>query len=117
MLEYYRGVLFLTTNRVAVLDKALESRIHLKISYPELDREARARIWRNLVDMLPPSSIGLDPSDIDFLAERKMNGREIKNVIKAAQLLATGQEAPLNLDHIDTVLRITQIGGDFGAQV
>jgi AAA+ superfamily predicted ATPase len=116
MLEYYRGVLFLTTNRVAVLDKALESRIHLKISYPELDREARVRVWRNLVDMLPPSSIGLDSSDIDFLAQRKMNGREIKNVIKTAQLLASGQEAPLSLGHIDTVLRITQIGGDFGAQ-
>lgn len=116
MLEYYRGVLFLTTNRVAVLDKALESRIHLKISYPELDREARVRVWRNLIDMLPSSNIGLDLSDLEVLAEKKMNGREIKNVIKAAQLLASGQETALGLEHIDTVLRITQIGGDFGAQ-
>jgi AAA+ superfamily predicted ATPase len=117
MLEYYRGVLFLTSNRVAVLDKALESRIHLKISYPELDRDARLRVWRNLIDLLPASNVGLDASDLEFLATRKMNGREIKNVIKAAQLLASSQDRPLSLEHIYTVLRITQIGElEFGSQ-
>ena len=112
MLEYYRGVLFLTTNRVSVLDKALESRIHLKISYPNLDRAARLRVWHNLIDLLPPSLVGLDDTDLAVLAERKMNGREIKNVIKASQLLASEQSAPLGLEHVHTVLRITQIGED-----
>ena len=44
MLEYYRGVLFLTTNRVSVLDKALDSRVHVKITYPELDLAARKQV-------------------------------------------------------------------------
>ncbi|KAF2714330.1 P-loop containing nucleoside triphosphate hydrolase protein [Pleomassaria siparia CBS 279.74] len=114
MLEYYRGVLFLTTNRVAVLDKALESRIHLKIVYPALDQAARLRVWQNLVDRLPRSAIGLDASDIEALSRHKINGREINNVIKAAQLLASGQDTTLCSAHIDTVLRITQIGGNFG---
>ena len=114
MLEYYRGVLFLTTNRVAVLDKALESRIHLKIAYPELDRASRLRVWQNLIDMLPRSSVGLEASDLERLALREMNGREIKNVIKAAQLLANGQNKALGIDHIDTVLKITR--ADFRAQ-
>lgn len=117
MLEYYRGVLFLTTNRVSVLDKALESRIHLKISYPGLDYNARLQVWHNLVGLMPSSSIGLDASDLEFLAQRKMNGREIKNVIKSASLLARGQDTALGLEHIYTVLRITQIGEDFAAQV
>ncbi|KAF2469434.1 P-loop containing nucleoside triphosphate hydrolase protein [Lindgomyces ingoldianus] len=117
MLEYYRGVLFLTTNRIAVLDKALDSRIHLKISYPELDRTARLQVWRNLIDLLPPSLVGLDSADLEYLAERKMNGREIKNVIKAAQLLASGADTSLCLEHVHTVLRITQIGEDLGIQV
>ncbi|KAH7113214.1 P-loop containing nucleoside triphosphate hydrolase protein [Dendryphion nanum] len=112
MLEYYRGVLFLTTNRVEVLDKALDSRIHLKISYPELDRDARLKVWHNLIGLLPPGSVGLDATDLAVLAERSANGREIKNTIKAAQLLANGQGTTLNLSHIDTVLRITQIGGE-----
>ncbi|KAF2267699.1 P-loop containing nucleoside triphosphate hydrolase protein [Lojkania enalia] len=114
MLEYYRGVLFLTTNRVTVLDKALESRIHLKISYPELDQAARLRVWRSLIDLLPPSSVGLDYADLEYLSQKKANGREIKNVIKAAQLLASGQDRALSLEHVQTVLRITQIGSEFG---
>ncbi|KAF2197621.1 P-loop containing nucleoside triphosphate hydrolase protein [Delitschia confertaspora ATCC 74209] len=116
MLEYYRGVLFLTTNRIAALDKALESRIHLKISYPELDRAARLRIWRNLIDFLPPSFVSLSKIDLISLAERKMNGREIKNVIKAAQLLASEQDKPLDREHIETVLRITQIGEEIATR-
>ncbi|KAF2004026.1 P-loop containing nucleoside triphosphate hydrolase protein [Amniculicola lignicola CBS 123094] len=117
MLEYYRGVLFLTTNRVSTLDKALESRIHLKISYPELDQNARLRVWENLIELLPPSIVGLDASDLEILSQRKLNGREIKNVIKAAQLLAKDKDTALNLEHVHTVLRITQIGGEeFGVR-
>jgi AAA+ superfamily predicted ATPase len=116
MLEYYRGVLFLTTNRVAVLDKALDSRIHLKISYPDLDEAARLRVWRNLTSLLPAALVGLDASELEFLARRTMNGREIKNVLKAAQLLASGNDKPLGLEHVETVLRITQIGVGFAIQ-
>ena len=110
MLEYYRGVLFLTTNSVATLDRAIESRIHLKIAYPELDRAARLRVWSNAISVLPPAVNGLDSADLDTLSQRTMNGREIKNVIKSAQLLANGQERPMTLEHVYTVLRITQIG-------
>ncbi|KAF2114227.1 hypothetical protein BDV96DRAFT_600944 [Lophiotrema nucula] len=117
MLEYYRGVLFLTTNRVSVLDKALESRIHLKISYPELDQPARLTIWKNLINMMPEGSVGLDSADLDYLSKQKANGREIKNVIKAAQLLSSGNDKPLTMEEVETVLRITQIGATFGFQV
>ncbi|KAF2868207.1 P-loop containing nucleoside triphosphate hydrolase protein [Massariosphaeria phaeospora] len=116
MLEYHRGCIFMTCNRVSALDKAIESRIHLKIAYPALDQTARLRIWNNLLELLPASAVGLDPSDLYYLAQKRMNGREIKNVIKAAQLLAKEQDTALNLDHVHTVLRITQIGEDFGAQ-
>lgn len=110
MLEYYRGVLFLTANRVSVLDKALDSRIHVKINYPELDFAARRQVWNNFISMLPSSFVGLTAKDLECLAEKRLNGRQIKNVIKTAQLLASEQEKPLNLDHMHTVLRITQIG-------
>ncbi|KAJ4319812.1 hypothetical protein N0V84_006193 [Fusarium piperis] len=38
-LEYYPGILFLTTNRVGVLDEALSSRVHLSIYFRHLDVE------------------------------------------------------------------------------
>ena len=110
MLEYYRGVLFLTTNRASVLDKALDSRVHVKITYPELDLAARKQVWHNFISMLPSLFVALTEEDLEFLAGKKLNGRQIKNVIKTAQLLASEQKKPLDLEHMHTVLRITQIG-------
>ena len=37
VLEYYAGILFLTTNRVGDFDEAFASRIHISLYYPELD--------------------------------------------------------------------------------
>ncbi len=63
MLEYFQGVVFLTTNRVATFDEAFESRIHIGIRYGELDIKARKSIWKlfiNKVRALP----GVDVAEI-----------------------------------------------------
>ncbi|KAJ5808882.1 ATPase AAA-type core [Penicillium riverlandense] len=46
-MEYYQGVLFLTTNRKIQFDEAILSRIHLTIKYEDLSREFRRAIWEN----------------------------------------------------------------------
>lgn len=117
MLEFHNGIVFLTSRPVSPLDKAFESRIHLPLHYPALDRAARMRIWRNLIGSQLSSLDGLDKFDFEALAERKMNGREIKKVIQAAQLLAFEQKNALGPGHIQTVLRITQIGQELETQV
>jgi hypothetical protein len=38
-LEYYQGIIFLTTNRVKQIDEAIASRIYFKIKYTELGLE------------------------------------------------------------------------------
>ncbi|KAM0248303.1 hypothetical protein ACHAP5_003473 [Fusarium lateritium] len=38
-LEYYPGILFLTTNRVGALDEALTSRVHVSIFFPYLNMQ------------------------------------------------------------------------------
>ena len=47
VLEYFQGILFLTTNRVGQFDEAFMSRIHLQIGYDPLDEDAREKIWDN----------------------------------------------------------------------
>ena len=47
-LDYFQGILFLTTNRVGQFDEAFMSRIHLSLGYPKLDHPARSHIWDNL---------------------------------------------------------------------
>ena len=34
VLEYYAGILFLTTNRIGDFDEAFTSRIHMRLFYP-----------------------------------------------------------------------------------
>lgn len=40
------------------------------------------------------------------LASENLNGRQIKNVLKTAQLLANLDEKPLDMDNVKIVLRI-----------
>lgn len=46
ILEYYNGILFLTTNRVGTLDEAFKSRIHVILYYPPLSKNQTEGIWR-----------------------------------------------------------------------
>ena len=49
-LEYYSGILFLTTNRVGRIDNAFKSRIHVSLRYPRLSLEATEKIWQMHLD-------------------------------------------------------------------
>lgn len=105
LLEYYEGILFLTTNRVDNIDAAFESRIHLSLEYEELDREARRHVWQTFLTRA--SNVGDFTKDqLESLAAVELNGRQIKNVLKTAQLLASKQEKPLLFEHVDTVMRL-----------
>lgn len=100
--------MFLTTNRIESFDPAFESRIHLTINYPKLDQNSRLHIWRTFIGLGAEANL---PSDIDEeklrkFAEADLNGREIKNVVKTAGLLAAGDKVSLRVDHIETVLRV-----------
>jgi len=50
VLEYYAGILFLTTNRVGVFDEAFKSRIHMSLGYPTLDLDSTEQIWQMNID-------------------------------------------------------------------
>ncbi|KAH7140606.1 hypothetical protein EDB81DRAFT_885329 [Dactylonectria macrodidyma] len=48
-LEYYAGILFITTNRVGGIDPAFKSRIHLSLYYPRLDPETTLKLYEILL--------------------------------------------------------------------
>ncbi|KAI9147501.1 AAA family ATPase [Paramyrothecium foliicola] len=52
VLEYYEGILILTSNRVGTFDEAFKSRIQLSLHYEPLTREQRVTIWRNFLKRL-----------------------------------------------------------------
>ncbi|KAM3542009.1 hypothetical protein ARSEF1564_005109 [Beauveria bassiana] len=110
-LEYYEGILFLTTNRIASMDTAFQSRIHLTLEYPNLDTQARRAIWSTFLDRAASEGMAgkgddFDEAALSMLSSIDLNGRQIKNIIKMAQLLAMLTGAVLTLRHVKTVLRI-----------
>lgn len=44
-LEYYAGILFLTTNRVGGIDPAFKSRIQLSLYYPRIELDATLKLY------------------------------------------------------------------------
>lgn len=44
LIEYFQGVLFLTSNRIGALDPAFQSRVQCALRYDALDETARAQV-------------------------------------------------------------------------
>lgn len=107
ILEYYEGILFLTTNRVDNIDAAFQSRIHISMQYNELSTSSRRHVWVNFLNASTQSKgHGFGKNELYKLAGHKMNGREIKNVLKTAQLLAFKKGKALGYEHVESVLAI-----------
>ncbi|OHW90720.1 ATPase protein [Colletotrichum incanum] len=108
-LEYYRGVLFLTTNRVQAFDAAFTSRIHVALHYKNLTDVDRERIWANNFERLDRDSNGrvrvavatreyaYDSRDVRAL---RWNGREIRNALQTALALAESDAAEEEIERI-----------------
>jgi AAA+ superfamily predicted ATPase len=114
-LEYFSGIVFLTSNRVDVFDEAMKSRIHLALEYAPPLIEMRRTIWTQCLNSIPQPELGLDiPSSIDTLVKDNMNGREITNAVNTARTLARHNKEKLQLHHVDMVLQVRR---DFDASL
>jgi len=95
LVEYHRGILFLTSNRIDSLDPAFQTRITLALRYEPLDSKGRMQVWENL---LLKSGKSLDSLDLKALAGPVLNGREIKNALRLAMALAADEGGVLSQD-------------------
>jgi len=101
VLNYNRGVIFLTTNHVTALDDAVRSRISMFIRYHPLTLSQRAKVWETLV-----SGVGLCDADLEMLAAHELDGHQIHNCIQIAQTWATSCKEPLSTQHVLKVLNM-----------
>ncbi|KAK3319660.1 putative 26S protease regulatory subunit [Cercophora scortea] len=123
VLEYYRGIIILTTNRIKSIDIAVISRIHLAIRYEDLSDSQMKSIFKYFLDQLEPGCIA-DRREIDkfinsFGNHYGLNGRQIRNVVSAA-LAAARHEASnpvrgeppkdgrLTFEHLKAVCEMTR---------
>jgi hypothetical protein len=96
-LEYYRGFLFLTTNRATDIDDAILSRLTAHVRFELPDPEARARI----VDV-QAKSLGLDLSAdaLAALVTQKLSGRDIRSILKLAKFVSLAEGLVIDGDMI-----------------
>ena len=106
LLEYYEGMMFLTTNRVSTIDPAFESRIDVSIDYPNLTPELRLQIWENFLYRDEAVQAAIGKEDLVPISKLALNGRQIKSAVKTAQLLAMSREEGLKVEHLKKVLRL-----------
>lgn len=95
-LEYYSGILFLTTNRIGSFDEAFISRIHMSLYYPDLDEDYTYKVWMMNLGRLRRSGrvIYFNDEHIQTFARNhwrdgeRWNGRQIRNAFQTAIALA-----------------------------
>lgn len=98
-LEYYSGILFLTTNRIGSFDEAFVSRIHTSLYYADLDQNSTYKVWmmnlRRLKDF--GRKVYINDEQIGAFARQhwqhgkdghRWNGRQIRNAFQTALALA-----------------------------
>jgi SpoVK/Ycf46/Vps4 family AAA+-type ATPase len=106
LLEYYSGLMILTTNRMKSIDTAFESRVDITLSYENLTEADRAKVWRNFLSTLDANVVDVGEADVTELAKWNFNGRQIKSAIKTATILAAKKRERLNARHLDVVLNL-----------
>ena len=102
-LEYFNGVLFLTSNRVSVFDEAVHSRVTIALKYKALSRRSRLEVWRVLLDAAGVPDI--DPTELSL---HKMNGRQIKNAIRLGEALARAHGEALTVKHLQHTISVSK---------
>ncbi len=81
LLEYFQGILFLTTNRVETFDDAFQSRIHIALRYGELSTKAKKSVFKMFIERVRVlegvDTMPFTEEDYNNLARNNLNGRQV----------------------------------------
>ncbi len=102
VLEYQSSVLFMTTNLAESVDDAIASRCIARIDYEVPSPEQQMEIWQVLNEV---NKAGLSDDVILEIVEKhdELTGRDIKQLLKLAGLVAEKQNESISLETIDFV--------------
>ena len=102
-IERFEGVVILTTNLEANIDRAFERRILFKVHFPVPDAEQRTKIWQTLIPPQTPVEANLD---LEYLGENyELTGGQIKNAIIRAAYRSVAEGTDLTLAQLDDAAR------------
>ncbi|KAK2058630.1 P-loop containing nucleoside triphosphate hydrolase protein [Colletotrichum caudatum] len=128
VLEYYQGIMFLTTNQIAEFDVAIPSRIHIAIRYETLKEKQMEAIFTGFLDELDEKGLIDKYEDIkewleEVVYKEGFDGRQIRNIVTTALGLARaesdrGQSNKLKKAHIKRAFaNVSTFKRDFNTQM
>lgn len=103
-LEYYTGILFMTSNMGDDIDDAIMSRATAHIEYKAPTDSDRQKIWHILNEQF---GTGLSESDIQTLTIELPNivGRDIKTLLKLSKMYASSKSTPITVEFIKSICK------------
>jgi hypothetical protein len=96
-LEYFSGLLFMTTNRVDDVDDAILSRCIAKIQYETPTKPDAILLWKLLGEQLG-ANLGDDLIEALTSTYPKASGRDVKELLKLTTRYCRAKEIPLSED-------------------
>ena len=113
VLEYYRGVLFMTTNIGNTVDDAIISRTTARFRYEMPSTEDQIKMWRIMSDQ---NKVGLSDDDIMIIVQRlpDLSGRDIKNLMKLSMVSAANKGGKVTPEIVLFVSKFKQSGRNKG---
>ncbi|OTA99037.1 hypothetical protein M426DRAFT_325499 [Hypoxylon sp. CI-4A] len=117
-LEYFKGIMFLTSNRVGAFDQAFQSRIHITLGIPEFSESVRKQVWAIFIKDLgrrrhdgsaplltEDECKALGQEVLTHWSREPLNGRQIRNCVRSALALAQNKKERLSAKHFNTVIK------------
>jgi hypothetical protein len=97
VLEYFNGLLFLTTNRIDDIDEAIVSRCIALIKFYPPDADARRKIWKVMSEQF---QLGIDANLVDALVDTfpDASGRDIKGLSKLVAKYCHHKKLPPSME-------------------
>ncbi|KAF8541999.1 P-loop containing nucleoside triphosphate hydrolase protein [Trichophaea hybrida] len=106
-LEYFQGIIFLTSNRIEGFDNAVKSRIHLLLGYNAPDLDSRRMLWKQMLGKIPPEEAAFDIEEVLAMVESyPFNGREISNAANTLRTLGREDGGKVTLEHFEMMKQV-----------
>lgn len=111
-LEYFQGIIFLTTNLYSTIDTAFRSRVNIHLLFEPLKPDARKVLWEKFLKRLPSLGGEAEREEIGDdvmgeLAKWELNGREIKNAVKTVRTWCICKGFGINLERLEAGIKVT----------
>jgi SpoVK/Ycf46/Vps4 family AAA+-type ATPase len=102
LVEEYRGIVILATNKRQNIDAAFIRRVRYIFEFPRPDAAGRRRIWRQLIgELAGHETLSRLEATIEALATNiELSGAQIKNAVLASIFVSRRSREPLAMAHL-----------------